>query len=128
MENDNKNAPLSLNLSDEDKQTLVNAGNNQDSMYSPSGVETEYDVNKILYKKYSLPILSITSFLPTRLRCSIRCLSLISEVERRLSTAAIHQQWSRFPICRNWFGRLYGSQKIPCRKNHRFILLTLNMH
>ncbi len=51
MENDNKNAPLSLNLSDEDKQTLVNAGNNQNSMYSPSGVETEYDVNKILYKK-----------------------------------------------------------------------------
>lgn len=51
MENDNKNAPLSLNLSEEDQQTLVNAGNNQDAMFSPSGVETEYDVNKILYKK-----------------------------------------------------------------------------
>ena len=51
MENDNKNAPLSLNLSEEDQQTLVNAGNNQEAMYSPSGVETEYDVNKILYKK-----------------------------------------------------------------------------
>jgi hypothetical protein len=114
MENDNKNAPLSLNLSDEDKQTLVNAGNNQDSMYSPSGVETEYDVNKILYKKYSRPILSTMSFLPTRLRCSIRCLSLISEVERRLPTAAIHQQRPRFPVCRNWFGRLYGSKKTPC--------------
>lgn len=51
MENDNKNAPLSLNLSEEDQQTLVNAGNNPDAMYSPSGIETEYDVNKILYKK-----------------------------------------------------------------------------
>ena len=50
-ENDNKNAPLSLNLSDEDKQTLVNAGNNADMMYAPSGVATDYDVNKILYKK-----------------------------------------------------------------------------
>lgn len=51
MENDNKNAPLSLNLSDDDRQTLVNAGNNPDAMFSPSGVETEYDVNKILYKR-----------------------------------------------------------------------------
>lgn len=51
MENDNKNAPLSLNLSDEDKQTLVNAGNNPDAMFASSGVETEYDVNKILYKR-----------------------------------------------------------------------------
>nr|WP_245799265.1 hypothetical protein [Epilithonimonas bovis] len=51
MENDNKNAPLSLNLSDDDRQTLVSAGNNPDAMFSPSGVETEYDVNKILYKR-----------------------------------------------------------------------------
>ncbi len=51
MENDNKNAALSLNLSDEDKQYLINAGNNADMMYAPSGVRTEYDVNKILYKK-----------------------------------------------------------------------------
>ena len=51
MEKDNKNAPLSLNLSDDDRQTLVSAGNNPDAMFSPSGVETEYDVNKILYKR-----------------------------------------------------------------------------
>lgn len=51
MENDNKNAPLSLNLSDEDKQYLINAGNNAEMMYAPSGVKTDYDVNKILYKK-----------------------------------------------------------------------------
>ncbi|PIE51005.1 MAG: hypothetical protein CSA38_00545 [Flavobacteriales bacterium] len=51
LENDNKNAPLSLNLSDEDKTTLASAGNNPDLMYAPSGVKTDYDVNKILYKK-----------------------------------------------------------------------------
>jgi len=51
MENDNKNAPLSLNLSKEDEQILANAGNNPDLMYAPSGVQTEYDVNKILYEK-----------------------------------------------------------------------------
>lgn len=50
MENDNKNAPLSLNLSKEDEQILAEAGNNPDLMYAPSGVVTEYDVNKILYK------------------------------------------------------------------------------
>lgn len=51
MENDNKNAPLSLNLSEEDEAILVNAGNNPNLMYAPSGVPTEYDVNKILYEK-----------------------------------------------------------------------------
>ncbi len=50
MENDNKNAPLSLNLSKDDRQILANAGNNPDLMYAPSGTVTEYDVNKILYK------------------------------------------------------------------------------
>jgi hypothetical protein len=39
--------PLSLNLSKEDEQILANAGNNQDLMYAPSAVITEYDVNKI---------------------------------------------------------------------------------
>lgn len=53
MENDNKNAPLSLNLSEDDEAVLVNAGNNPDLMYAPSGVQTEYDVNKILYEKLS---------------------------------------------------------------------------
>ncbi|WP_417429745.1 hypothetical protein [Halpernia sp.] len=50
LENDNKNAPLSLNLSKEDEQILVNAGNNPDLMFAPSGVVTEYDANKILYQ------------------------------------------------------------------------------
>lgn len=50
MENDNKNAPLSLSLSKEDEQILAEAGNNPNLMYAPSGVVTEYDVNKILYR------------------------------------------------------------------------------
>ncbi|SEF44311.1 hypothetical protein SAMN05421847_0015 [Halpernia humi] len=50
LENDNKNAPLSLNLSKEDEQILVNAGSNPDLMFAPSGVVTDYDVNKILYQ------------------------------------------------------------------------------
>ncbi|SFI07259.1 hypothetical protein [Halpernia frigidisoli] len=53
LENDNKNAPLALNLSKEDEQILVNAGNNPDLMFAPSGVVTEYDVNKILYQLIS---------------------------------------------------------------------------
>lgn len=50
MENDNKNAPLSLNLSKEDEKILADAGNNPDLMYAPSGTVSEYDVNKILYQ------------------------------------------------------------------------------
>ncbi len=38
-------------LSEEDQQTLAKAGNDTNLMFAPSGVETEYDVNKILYKK-----------------------------------------------------------------------------
>ena len=49
MENDNKNAPLALNLSKEDEQILADAGNDPNLMYAPSGVVAEYDVNKILY-------------------------------------------------------------------------------
>ncbi|MBW8360780.1 MAG: hypothetical protein K0M56_01185 [Kaistella sp.] len=55
LENDNKNAPLALNLSKEDEQILADAGNNPDLMYAPSGVVTEYDVNKILYQLIQNP-------------------------------------------------------------------------
>ncbi len=51
IENDNKNAPLALNLSKDDQQILAAAGNNPDLMYAPSGVVAEYDVNKIFYQK-----------------------------------------------------------------------------
>ena len=55
MENDNKNAPLALNLNEQDQQILVNAGNNPDLMYAPSGTVTEYDANKILYRLVAHP-------------------------------------------------------------------------
>lgn len=50
LENDNKNAPLALNLSKEDELILANAGSDPNLMFAPSGVLTEYDVNKILYE------------------------------------------------------------------------------
>lgn len=50
-ETDNKSAPLALHLSPEDKKTLAQAGNNTELMYSDSAEITEYDVNKILYKR-----------------------------------------------------------------------------
>ena len=55
LENDNKNAPLSLNLSKADEQILANAGNDQNLMYAPSGTVSDYDVNKILYQLISTP-------------------------------------------------------------------------
>lgn len=55
MENDNKNAPLSLNLSKEDEQILASAGNNPELMFAPSGTVSEYDVNKILYQLIQNP-------------------------------------------------------------------------
>lgn len=55
LENDNKNAPLSLNLSKEDQQILANAGNDSAQMYAPSGTVSEYDVNKVLYQLVENP-------------------------------------------------------------------------
>lgn len=55
LENDNKNAPLSLNLSKEDEQILANAGNDQNLMFAPSGTVAEYNVNKILYQLVATP-------------------------------------------------------------------------
>lgn len=53
LENDNKNAPLSLNLSKEDEEILAKAGNNPELMLAPSGIREDYGVNKILYRKVS---------------------------------------------------------------------------
>lgn len=62
LENDNKNAPLSLNLSKEDEQILANAGNDQNLMFAPSGTVAEYDVNKILYQLVATPNSSYYEF------------------------------------------------------------------
>lgn len=55
VEQDNKNAPLALNLSEADQQILAKAGNDPELMYAPSGVVSEYDVNKILYRLVDHP-------------------------------------------------------------------------
>ncbi|MBF6608165.1 MAG: hypothetical protein ITG00_05460 [Flavobacterium sp.] len=50
-ENDVKNQPLQQNLSPEQAQILVNAGDNTDLMTSPSAYLDTYSENKILYRK-----------------------------------------------------------------------------
>ncbi|MDV7186241.1 hypothetical protein R3X25_03020 [Lutibacter sp. TH_r2] len=50
-ENDLKNNPLELDLSDEQKEILANAGNNSDAMETPSAYLTPYSEDKILYTK-----------------------------------------------------------------------------
>ncbi len=50
-ENDVKNQPLQQNLSEEQAQILVNAGDNPDLMTAPSAYIDSYSENKILYKK-----------------------------------------------------------------------------
>lgn len=50
-ENDVKNQPLQQNLSAEQAQILVQAGDNPDLMTAPSAYEDSYSENKILYKK-----------------------------------------------------------------------------
>jgi len=50
-ENDVKNQPLQQNLSEEQAQILVNAGDNPDLMTAPSAFTDSYSENKTLYKK-----------------------------------------------------------------------------
>ncbi len=50
-ENDVKNQPLQQNLSAEQAQVLLNAGDNPDLMTAPSAVLDTFSENKILYKK-----------------------------------------------------------------------------
>ena len=50
-ESDSKNNPIDQNLSDEQKQILSDAGDNPLKMISPSEEETEYQENRVLYKK-----------------------------------------------------------------------------
>lgn len=50
-ENDVKNQPIQLSLTDAQKQILANAGNNPDLMVAESAFPVAFDVNKILYRK-----------------------------------------------------------------------------
>ena len=61
-ENDVKNQPLQQNLSTEQAQILVNAGDNPDLMSAPSAYIDSYSENKILYKKTVLNGISIFEY------------------------------------------------------------------
>ncbi len=50
-QSDAKNNALGDELTDEEKQILALAGNDRSKMYTVSAKETDYDANKILYKK-----------------------------------------------------------------------------
>ena len=50
-ENDAKNQPIQQNLSDEQKQILANAGNDNSKMFANSAYKDVYSENRILYKK-----------------------------------------------------------------------------
>ncbi|WP_255553923.1 hypothetical protein [Mesonia aestuariivivens] len=50
-ENDLKNQPLQQNLSDEQKQVLADAGDNQEEMIAPSAIPDTFDENKVLYRQ-----------------------------------------------------------------------------
>ena len=58
-ENDMKNQPLQQNLSTEQVQTLVNAGDNSELMSAPSAYLDTYSENKILYKKVIINGISV---------------------------------------------------------------------
>ncbi len=61
-ENDVKNQPLQQNLSPEQAQILVNAGDDPDLMTSPSAYLDTYSENKILYRKITVGGVEIFEF------------------------------------------------------------------
>jgi len=61
-ENDLKNQPLQQNLSTEQAQILVNAGDNPDLMVAPSAYADSYSDNKVLYKKTAMNAVEIFEY------------------------------------------------------------------
>lgn len=61
-ENDVKNQPLQQNLSPEQAQILVQAGDNPDLMTAPSAYEDSYSENKILYRKIMLGTVEVFEY------------------------------------------------------------------
>ncbi len=53
-ESDLKNQTMALDLSEEQKLLLANAGNNSHQIYVVQAIQTEYDLNKILYQKINI--------------------------------------------------------------------------
>ncbi len=58
-ENDVKNQPIQLSLTDAQKQILANAGNNQDLMVAESAFPDAFDVNRILYRRVMIGLESV---------------------------------------------------------------------
>ncbi len=50
-EADAKNSNIQQNLNDEQREILANAGDDETEMFVPNSILTDYDANKILYKK-----------------------------------------------------------------------------
>lgn len=61
-ESDLKNQPLQQNLSEEQAQILVNAGDNPNLMVAPSAYTNSYSDNKVLYKKSLLDTVEIFEY------------------------------------------------------------------
>lgn len=61
-ENDVKNQPLQQNLSEEQVQVLINAGDNPDLMTAPSAYVDTYSENKILYKKVFVGLVEVFEY------------------------------------------------------------------
>lgn len=61
-ENDLKNQPLQQNLSSEQAQILVNAGDNSSLMVAPSAYADSYSNNKVLYAKKTQNAISIFEY------------------------------------------------------------------
>ncbi len=61
-ENDSKNAPIQVNLTQEQKQILAAAGNNPALMVASSAFADAFNENKILYKKVSQGIEEIFEY------------------------------------------------------------------
>ncbi|MFV5694515.1 hypothetical protein ACM55G_03620 [Flavobacterium sp. LB3P122] len=61
-ESDLKNQPLQQNLSQEQAQILVNAGDNPDLMTGPSAYSDSYSDNKVLYKKITINSIEVFEY------------------------------------------------------------------
>ena len=61
-ENDLKNQPLLQNLSDDQKEILTSAGDDNQLMNAPTGIISSYDENRILYKKETINNIEIYTY------------------------------------------------------------------